>query len=373
VRRLRAQLGPDFPIIVTHDYHANVSPEIVKLSTVLITYKQCPHLDTKDRGIQASRIMGQILRGEVKPVQTLIKPPMIYNIIFQNTYADPYRAVTQQSIELEKNPNILAVSVPGGYQYADVPFIGPSVIVVTNNDRNLAEREAKRLSDQLWAQRDQIVLKLPDPAQAVRQAMGESKFPVTLMDTGDNIGGGSAGDSTFLLDELVKQKATGWVMTVWDPAAVKAAVQLGIGGSFQMAVGGKTDNLHGKPVRVAGKVRSIHGGQYLEPEVRHGGGRYHNQGLTVVIEAEGSTPDLQNLLVLNSNRSTPNSLHQIVSLGIYPERQRILVAKGTIAPRAAYEPVSAKIIPVDSPGTTAVNPTRFTFKHSRAKLWGLGN
>lgn len=56
----------------------------------------------------------------------------------------------------------------------------------------------------------------------------------------------------------------------------------------------------------------------LEPEVRHGGGRYHNQGLTVVIEAEGSTPDLQNLLVLNSNRSTPNSLHQIVSLGISP-------------------------------------------------------
>lgn len=371
VRRLRAQLGPQFPIIVTHDFHANVSPEIVRLSSVLITYKQNPHLDTKDRGIQAATIMARMLRGEVKPVQTVIKPPMVYNIIFQNTYAAPLLPITNESIALEKNPKILAVSVSGGYQYADVPFMGPSVVVVTDNDRDLGEREAKRLSDRLWANRDQIVLRLPDPAQAVQQAMAETKFPVTLMDTGDNIGGGSAGDSTFILDELVKQKATGWVVTIWDRAAVKAAVAAGIGGAFDMAVGGKTDNMHGKPVMVKGTVKSLHDGRYIETAVRHGGGRYHGQGLTAVIEVEGSTMDVKNLLVLNTERSTPNSLHQIISLGIYPERQRILVAKGTIAPRAAYEPVSAKIIPVDSPGATAVNPARFKFQHVRDKLWGL--
>ncbi|MBL8174505.1 MAG: M81 family metallopeptidase [Bryobacterales bacterium] len=371
VRRLRAQLGPGFPIVVTHDFHANVSPEIVRLSSVLITYKQCPHLDTKDRGIQAATILARMLRGEVKPVQTIVKPPMVYNIIFQNTYADPLLSITNDSIALEKNPKILAASVSGGYQYADVPFMGPSVIVVTDGDRDLGEREAKRLSDRLWGNREQIALRLPDPAQAVKQAIAELKFPVTLMDTGDNIGGGSAGDSTFLLDELVKQKAAGWVMTIWDRAAVKAAVTAGIGGAFDMPVGGKTDSMHGQPVRVRGTVRSLHDGKYMETEVRHGGGRYHSQGLTAVIEVEGSTMDVKNLLVLNSERSTPNSLHQIVSLGIYPDRQRILVAKGTIAPRAAYEPVSAKIIPVDSPGATAVNPARFTFRNVRAKLWGM--
>ena len=36
----------------------------------------------------------------------------------------------------------LAVSVSGGYQYADVPWMGPTAIVVTNNDPDLAEREA---------------------------------------------------------------------------------------------------------------------------------------------------------------------------------------------------------------------------------------
>jgi microcystin degradation protein MlrC len=201
--------------------------------------------------------------------------------------------------------------------------------------------------------------------------MSATKFPVALFDTGDNIGGGSAGDSTFILEELVRQKAAGWVMVIADRQAVEAASRAGINGAFDMPVGGKTDEAHGKPVRIRGRVRSLHNGDYMETEVRHGGGRYHQLGISAVIEVEGSTKDLQNLLLLTTARSSPNSLHQIISCGIYPERQRILVAKGTIAPRAAYEPVAAQIVMVDSPGATAVNPARFQFKRVREPLFGL--
>jgi microcystin degradation protein MlrC len=75
--------------------------------------------------------------------------------------------------------------------------------------------------------------------------------------------------------------------------------------------------------------------------------------------------------LLTTRRSSPNSLHQLISVGIYPQRQRILVAKGTIAPRAAYEPVAAEIVYVDSPGATAVNPARFEFKLARPGLFGI--
>ncbi len=316
--------------------------------------------------------MGRIVRGEIKPVQAVVNPPMIYNIIFQNTYAPPYKPITDETISIERtNPKILAASAPGGYQYADVPYVGPAVIVATDNDPALAKREAQRIADMIWATRDRIKLDIPDPAGAVRMAKAAAKFPVALMDTGDNIGGGSAGDSTFLLDELIKQKAEGWVVVIADPAAVQAAVKAGIGEGFDMAVGGKTDNMHGEPVRVRGRVRSIHDGKYVETEVRHGGGRYHEMGLSAVIEAEGSTRDLPNILIVTTKRSSPNSLHQLVSCGVYPERMKILTVKGTIAPRAAYEPVAAQIIAVDSPGATAVNPARFTFRHARENLFGI--
>jgi hypothetical protein len=43
-------------------------------------------------------------------------------------------------------------------------------------------------------------------------------------------------------------------------------------------------------------------------------------------------------------------IHQLISNGVYVERQKILVAKGAIAPRAAYEPIASIIISVDSKG-----------------------
>src|SRR5271169_6499034 len=78
-----------------------------------------------------------------------------------------------------------------------------------------------------------------------------------------------------------------------------------------------------------------------------------------------------NVVMVTTERVVPMSIHQWVSCGIYPERQKILVAKGTVAPRAAYEPVSAKVVLVDTPGTTSVNPKRFSFKRARPGIWEL--
>lgn len=372
VRRVRQAFGPKrVPVVVVHDYHANVSEEIVALTDALITYKECPHLDAKDRGVQAARVMAGIVSGKVKPVQAMVKPPMLLNLVFQNTFAAPLKAVVDESKKLERNPKILAVSVPGGYQWADIPAMGPSAVVVTDNDPELARREAQKLADMLWALRGQLKLALPDPAAAVKQAMSSTAFPVVLMDTGDNIGGGSSGDSTFLLAELLRQKAEGWVVVLADAEAAGAAFRAGVGGAFDQPVGGKTDKLHGEPVRLRGRVKALYDGKFVEPEVRHGGVRYWDMGHTAVIEAEGSTRDLPNVLILTPKRVIPFSLHQLTSAGVYPQRQKILVVKGTIAPRAAYEPVAARIIEVDTGGVTAVNPARFTYHHVRRPLFGL--
>ena len=206
VRRVRAAVGLEMPIVVTHDFHANIPPSIVHDSNALVTYKTNPHVDQRERGVKAAEIAARIARGEAKPTQAIAKPPMIYNIRFQNTNMEPLGPVTEESRRLECDPHILAASVAGGYQYADVPEVGPSAIVVTNDDAELAARQAARLSDMLWATRDRLTLDLPDPAEAVRQACASDRFPVVLVEMGDNIGGGSAGDATFILASWLTRK-----------------------------------------------------------------------------------------------------------------------------------------------------------------------
>jgi microcystin degradation protein MlrC len=218
----------------------------------------------------------------------------------------------------------------------------------------------------LWNVRNQLEIDLPDAAEAVRQAIQSVEHPVVLVEMGDNIGGGSPGDSTFILTELLRQKADGFVVVLYDLEAVTKCIQAGVRGHVDLAVGGKSDNLHGSPVQISGRVRLIHDGYYEETEPRHGGQRHYDQGITAVVELAE-----HNLIVLTSKRQVPFSLHQLLSLGIYPERMKIIVVKAAIAYRAAYEPIAGKIIEVDTPGLTAVNPLHFSYQNVRRPLFPL--
>jgi microcystin degradation protein MlrC len=45
--------------------------------------------------------------------------------------------------------------------------------------------------------------------------------------------------------------------------------------------------------------------------------------------------------------------------------------KAAIAYKAAYAPIAGTIIEVDTPGLTAVNPTRFPYRHIRRPMFPL--
>ncbi len=371
ILRTRQTLGDHFPIVVTHDLHANISETAVRNATALLVYKTYPHIDQQDCGLRAADLLLRTMRGEIQPVQRLSKPAMVLNIVRQNTSLEPVKSVMDAARALEQQPGVLAASVALGYQYADVHEIGPAAVVVTDGDEHRAAAEADRLAGMLWDARDQLSFDLPGPSEAVEQALQGDRWPVILVEMGDNIGGGSAGDSTFLLRELLARGAEGWLVVLADPEAVKRCLQAGIGASLSLPVGGKHDDLHGEPVVVSGRVRSLHDGRFVETEPRHGGARYHDQGLTAVLELTASQPELANYVVLTTRRQPPFSLQQLRSLGLQPEQRRIIVVKAAIAYRAAYEPIAGRIIEVDTPGLTAVNPAHFTYQNVRQPLWGL--
>jgi len=163
--------------------------------------------------------------------------------------------------------------------------------------------------------------------------------------------------------ELLAQGASGSVVTLWAPPAVQQCAAAGVGATVRLAVGGTTDDGQGPPLDVTGRVRGLFDGHYEEPEPRHGGGRYLQQGLTAVVELADD-----NLLVLTTLRPSPNSLNQLRSVGLEPTRRRICVCKGAIAYKAAYEPIAGRIIEVDTPGYTAVNPARFEYHRRRQPM-----
>ena len=186
------------------------------------------------------------------------------------------------------------------------------------------------------------------------------------MDVGDNVGAGSPGDSTILFAELLKQNVPNGLVILYDPESVERCVAAGVRAEVNLFVGGKTDRQHGEPVAVHGRVRTLSDGLYVETQVRHGGWGRYDQGITAVVE----TPE-RHTIILTSRRMAPMSLEQVISLGIRPESKDILIVKGVVAPRAAYEPVAGEVVLVDTPGVTSDDPRRFTYTRRRCPLFPL--
>ena len=263
-------------------------------------------------------------------------------------------------------PGILSASTAMGFYYADVPEMGTTFVAVADGDVALARRAARWMAERAWARRHEFTGDLPDPAAAVRYAASKARKPVVLMDVGDNVGGGSPGDSTVLFEELLRQKVPNGLVILYDPESVAHCVAAGVGAEVKLQAGSKSDGEHAQPVAVHGRVRTLSDGVYVETEVRHGGWGRYDQGITAVVE----TAD-RHTIVLTSRRMAPMSLEQVISLGIRPERKDILIVKGVVAPRAAYEPIAGEVVLVDTPGVTSDDPRRFTYERRRRPLFPL--
>jgi len=128
--RVRHCVGPDVPIVLTLDCHANVSTRMIANVDATVMYRTNPHLDQRDRGTEAAGLIARIVRGEIRPVQALATPPMIIPIANQHTAASPAKELIDDVEKLIRQPDILSASVALGFPYADVAEMGTSFLVV---------------------------------------------------------------------------------------------------------------------------------------------------------------------------------------------------------------------------------------------------
>ena len=361
--RLRARVGPQKPMICTLDAHANLSPRMVAACDATIAYRSNPHLDQKQRGLEAATLMARTLSGEVKPVQAGAFPSIGINIERQLTSAPPCLPMYELADEMLREPGVLSNSILLGFPYADVEEMGSAFVVVTDGDADRAQVLANRLADYLYAHRAEFVgeyIAIPD---AVNQAMAR-QGPVCLLDMGDNVGGGSAGDGTAIAHDLHKRGTVPSFVCIFDPESQQRARDAGVGNRIALRIGGKTDDLHGVPLEAEVCVRSLHDGKFREAEVRHGGRTAFDMGATAIVET-----DTQLTISLTSRRTVPVSLGLMTSCGLSPSAFQVIVAKGVQAPVAAYQPVCPTLIRVDTPGATTADMRNFDYQFRRRPMY----
>lgn len=365
LRRVRKAVGPNTPIIVVLDAHANLTSMMVTSADLLLAYETYPHIDTYARGSQAVRLMERLRRGEFRPAHALRQVPLLSPLTAQRTDgATPMAELAEMAIDLRREQGVVAVALTPGFPYSDIRDAGMAVLVTTNDDEGYAIELADRLAAACWERRSQFLAHLTPVRQAVEQAMASERGPVVLADVADNPGAGGAGSEIAILRALLDAKAVGSVVaTIADDGAVRQAAAIGAGQQGLLRLGGRGSE---PALEITASVRCISDLSFAG-QGPMGAGTTTRLGLTAVIEV--GDPAIE--VILTTNRVQALDPQLLRAVGIEPEERRIIALKSSVHFRAAFEPLAAAIIEVDGPGLSSPDLANLPYRRVRRPIWPL--
>jgi microcystin degradation protein MlrC len=343
--RAREILGPDVPIVLTLDLHANITRCMVECATAIIGYQTYPHVDMYEVGQKAGRLMLKTLSGKARPVMAWRKLPLLVNAENQQTSHGPARRLMARAQALERNLKAESISIFFVQPWMDIDEMGAAVVTVTNYNARAAERMAASIAQKFWDTRREFEVKLTPVDEAIRLALATKGGPVVLAESSDSTGSGSPGDSTGVLKHLLKAPLTEpAAIFLVDPEAAARLKEAGVGSTVTLLIGGKLDRQHSEPVSVTGRVRLISDGRWISRARGYNTGIENCMGTSAVLEVGW----VHILIAERSAMTVDPALYR--SHGIEPTHYKIVVVKSPNGFRAEYEPIAARILIVDTPG-----------------------
>lgn len=339
LRRLRAVVGDDVPVVASLDLHANLSGEMFASADALVAYRTYPHVDMAETGARAAGLLARRIAGEeLRPVWRRV--PFLIPINAGCTDLEPASTVYRGLAE--------GMSFAAGFPAADIPDCGP--VVFGYGGDGVAE-EVDRVHEHVTSREADWAIALPDARQAVAEAIRLSTDgPVVIADTQDNPGAGGTARTTGLLKALLAADTGPAAIGLFtDPEVVAAAHAAGVGATITVPLGGEPAVPGDSPVHGRFTVEHLSDGR-----CRFDGPMMH--GNVVDLGPSACLRHGSVRIGVTTGRTQVFDRNLFRMVGIEPERQRIVVVKSSVHFRGDFAPMAAHILVAKAPGVMAADP-----------------
>jgi microcystin degradation protein MlrC len=371
LRRIRA-IDPATPLCVAYDMHANIFDPMVSHAQVVTGYQTYPHIDQRQTAERAARTLLRVMRQDVTPVSAWGRAPMLPHVMAQGTHQFPNKDLQAMCAGWEASGRALAASLFVGFPHADVEMAGLSAVVVTDNDPADAQAMVDELLSAAWTARRDFMFDIEPLEASVRRAKklgAPGQLPVVLLDHYDNCASGGTMDTTDTLREIIRQGLEDVAFFgIYDPDAVRQAIQAGVGTTVTLSIGAKLPMpqlpVASAPLTVTGTVQTISAGSFrLKGGLTPGLQVY--MGTTVVLD----TGKVQ--IVLLSRHIEPTAQEMLQILGIDPARKQYVAIKSRVHWRADLGKIAREIVPCAGVGVCTSDYGQLTFRKVRRPVFPL--
>lgn len=326
IAKVVRELVGELPIVAVLDFHTNMSQNRLGQIDILVGYRENPHVDTYERGREAANLLARLIT-EDRPYRahrglSIVAPP-----VAQRTSVEPFATITAQARVLAEHPAIWSLNVHGGYAYLDAPYTGMGFTAFADT-ADIAEAVVVELESLATELASAFTHEYPSAEDAVAAAVERSGV-IAIVDTGDNINGGSPGDTTWLAHAARHHPRARFLTTLCDPAAIETLRDTEIGVTVEVRLGGWSGESAGDPLVGSATV------------LAHSPGVFVNEGPM----ATGATIDMgaacwvriDNIDILLQQRATqPNDPQVFRHIGINPSDYEVVMLKGAAALRAGW-------------------------------------
>jgi microcystin degradation protein MlrC len=352
--KVRAALGPDIPIAVTLDPHANVTSKMCQLAQILVSYTTYPHVDMRETGQRAARILQRALLKEIQPQTLRAHRPMLEEVNGGRTDIGPMIERHRLAREYEQQADVHAVSINGAFASADICELGPTVLICCSGNTSIHLEQAENIAEDIWSRRDQVLniyyscTEVADIASKWQGLIEEG--PLVIADYADNPGAGAYGDSTALLKALLESNIENACFgPLVDPQAISELQNYQLGAQVCINIGGKVEpKMGGGPLQVNAQIIWQGSGLVVGTGPMMAG-LQKNFGECVVLKIQG----IEVLMVSIAQQIL--DLNQFQTFGIDPREKTVVALKSMQHFRAAFEPIAGEIIVCDSGALCTVN------------------
>jgi microcystin degradation protein MlrC len=263
LEKVRSMVGPKIPIVISLDLHGILTDRMIRNSSGFAIYRTYPHVDFADTGQRAARLLLRLMAGGPQPTIIRVVIPALVRGDELITKNGCYGELLRECLRLERDGVALAAGIMIGNPFTDVPELCSQVLLMTEGDRAVAEREATRLARDFWKLRFRMQGKLIAVDRAIAQAKSIDG-PVIFTDAADATSSGASGDSSEILRAL---REAGYAKRVLAPLvdarAAASAHQAGVGATIDVTLGGTIDRKRFKPMAVTAQVRLLSDGNAL--------------------------------------------------------------------------------------------------------------
>ena len=359
LRQVRAVVGPDLPIAVSLDLHANVTEAMVDEASVIDLFRAYPHVDMGETGARTAGHLMALVDG-ARWHKALRRPDFLIPVNWGCTLIQPANALYGEMLPELIAGDVRAVGLAMGFPLADIAECGPAVVAY-GTDQAAADQAADILVAEVAANEHRFAGRIYPADAAVayaREMAKKSNGPIVIADTQDNPGGGGPGDTTGMLRALLHGGADGAVIGVFnDPQSAARAHEAGEGAKVQMALGGKLFP-GDSPVESEVRVLKLGDGQFVGTGPMWHGARFA-LGPMALVEIAGVRVAIASQAMQAGDRS------MFRHLGVEPGEEHILVLKSSVHFRADFQPIAAEVITAAAPGPCFADVQDLDFQRLR--------